>query len=818
MKEEIEKVAREYFDLGCRVVPFNVKEKRPLVEWQRWQNNDQTLKDFQTMPWIEADGFALICGTQLNNGAFLGVVDYDVKNLPPEIVEKGRKVVTQLPITRMEKTKSGGVHLVYYCKTKPNTVSAYHNSIALELIGEKKLCIMAPSMDYVALNDNTPTQINDLEQIFCSVLGNAEVKVREKKNVWFDQETYGEKQHFHGVDPPCIAKLLDGTEEGLRNEYGIRLAAYYRNFKGNQQKKVLATMDNWNKNNSPSLDKEEILELYRSAVRGGYIYGCNDPIFGKFCVREECKLRPPTRIEQLTEVDKQKAVEFTLSHCMTDYVLKYGKKRLIGEDDVLLTTFIEIVSGQTKYPISAIIEGYSGSGKNEAIRAIKQLIPSEWLFEFTTSTAEAVKYIPEEFAGTLIIYEAAGMESKTGTLGLRAIGEGESIETIYPMRDEETGKMTLGRAKTNAKNFITTESALDVHPDLYRRVLKTSMNHGLGLTKRVLAKKLREAQLPRSLENLLNKNGTSEEELKVFRNALELINWKAEVVLFSPFNLIDLLEVTVTTEQKVALRTHMEKILNFIKIVALLNQAKRPRFESLEEKYVVASPEDVWFSLELLQPTIMATITRLGGRQKEVLELFEATPKLDKHTVATELRVSEVSSAKALKSLYTLGYLQEDQKVKPYQYQMLNKPNLLVILEKTSEYVSFYLEKLEAILNCTSSLDPPLTQFIPPDFISHLKGEDKKIRLSEAEQEQKREKNQTALVKSEMTSGKGLDEIKSLYRVPTNALTQSFESVKCDFCGYQKTISWQAETFKNETLLICDGCVQEYEKKASLTG
>jgi len=136
-------------------------------------------------------------------------------------------------------------------------------------------------------------------------------------------------------------------------------------------------------------------------------------------------------------------------------------------------------------------------------------------------------------------------------------------------------------------------------------------------------------------------------------------------------------------------------------------RAKRPRLESPERKYVVASPEDVWFSLELLQPTIMSTITRMGGRQKEVLELFETTSKkLDKHTAATELRISEVSAAKSLKSLYTLGYLQEDQRVKPYQYQLLNKPNPLVVLEKTSEYLSFYLEKLETILNSTSSLVP----------------------------------------------------------------------------------------------------------------
>jgi hypothetical protein len=35
------------------------------------------------------------------------------------------------------------------------------------------------------------------------------------------------------------------------------------------------------------------------------------------------------------------------------------------------------------------------------------------------------------------------------------------------MRNELTGKMEMGKAKTNAKNFITS-SDIDINPDLYR--------------------------------------------------------------------------------------------------------------------------------------------------------------------------------------------------------------------------------------------------------------------------------------------------------------------------------------------------------------
>lgn len=66
-------------------------------------------------------------------------------------------------------------------------------------------------------------------------------------------------------------------------------------------------------------------------------------------------------------------------------------------------------------------------------------------------TPEAIKYLPEDFDGTLLIYEAVGVKGDSGSLSLRAIGEGESIETINPMRNELTGKIEMGRVKTNAR-------------------------------------------------------------------------------------------------------------------------------------------------------------------------------------------------------------------------------------------------------------------------------------------------------------------------------------------------------------------------------
>jgi len=700
--QELRETAYNYWLKGLNVVLL--KEKKPLHEWRRWQTERQSVGDFEALPWDEADGFALIGGSRLENGLYFSAIDFDVKNVSEEAKHKVKQALNYLPITQIEETSSGGQHWIYFSKTKPKSASAYHNISALELIGEGKLCIMAPSAGYRRLNDNSPTVVQNLEELFYQALNIAglNIKTTETPNIqfWFNREDLA-RQPYKGKNPPCINGLLKGTCEGQRNEYAIRIASFLVNFKGLSPNYALKRLKEWNRFNSPQLNEKELENVVKSAVKGCYFYGCDDEILKRNCKKEECPIAPKTK--PLTDEEKERAERLLKDPKFLEYIVKYGRRRLVGEDSAIILNFVTICSGQTRYPISTILSGFSGSGKNESLRAIKPLIPEDWIFEFTTSTPEAIKYIGEDFSGTLIIYEAQGVKGETGSLSLRAIGEGESIETIYPIRNELTGKMELGRAKTQARNFITTQSDIDIHPDLYRRVFKYEMNHGNMLTKRVLAKKLRDAALPQSLKEILygkeNPIPYSEED---FKNALTLNDWKAEVIIFPPSSLLRLLDLAVTKEQKVALRTHIEKILNFIRVLALINQKKRLTFEVGDKRFIVASYEDFYKALEVLQTTIQETITRLGKRQQEVLNLFEEDDTLDKHKVAEKLGVSTDTASKALKSLAKAGYLKENTATKPYTYQLLQKePNPLGILENPSQYCLFWKESLEKFLKTT---------------------------------------------------------------------------------------------------------------------
>jgi len=705
MVEALKSAAREYWLEGHNIILL--KGKEPLHKWSQWQTERQNEIDFEALPWSQADGFAIICGQQIHNGTYVAAIDFDVKNLPEKVVEKGRQALKFLPVTQMEQTPSGGLHYIYFSRVKPRSISAYHNECGLELLGEGKLCIMAPSQGYKRLNDNSPTEVENIEALFYEALEKAGVKIEKPSQAWFDQPELNGKP-YRGKDPPCIQALLKGAREGLRNEYGIRLASYFINFKGYQPKTVREILKSWNKLNIPELPWREVDNIIKSAVQGRYVYGCSDPILKSKCEREKCPLAPKQIAKLLTPEERERAERLIEDPKLLDYVVQFGRHRLIGEDNTLLINFVVLCSGQTKYPISCILSGFSGSGKNESIKAIKPLIPPEWLFEFTTSTPEAVKYIPEEFAGTLVIYEIAGMESKTGTLGLRSVGEGESIETIFPVRDEETGKMMLGRHKTNARNFITTESELDIHADLYRRVLKVSLNHSDVLTRRVLAKKLRDAMLPEGLRKKLGLDVGSKLPYseKDFQNALRLVDWNVEVVIFPPASLLKFEQLAVKKEQKVALRSQIERILNFIRVLAIIHQRQRTIIEGKEDgsKFVVAGVEDFERAMKILAPSIVETVSRLEKRQNEALELIEnstAEEFWDKNKLAQKLGVSTVTAAKILKTLANLGYLREIQATRPYSYELIQdreKPKQLVLLEEINEYKAFYEKELKTFL------------------------------------------------------------------------------------------------------------------------
>ena len=210
MNAELLAAAQAYHELGLSVVPFKIwkaengiYEKKNIGYWKKWETEPQTDEEFNVLNWTEANAIGVLLGTKAKNGLFLSVVDHDIKGdtLKPGAVEKGKETLKDFPITRMVKTANNGLHYEYWSRTKPKIEGTFHDDSALELLGESKLCVMA-GLGYQALNDSTPTEIENLEETFYLVLKKHGFSLCEETEIQNQQDNYS----FN------ITKLLDLTK------------------------------------------------------------------------------------------------------------------------------------------------------------------------------------------------------------------------------------------------------------------------------------------------------------------------------------------------------------------------------------------------------------------------------------------------------------------------------------------------------------------------------------------------------------------------------------------------------------------------------
>lgn len=200
-KENLLAAAQAYHEQAIPVVPFKVtpnketglydKEVR-VTTWKQWETQPQTDEEFNALDWTDANGFCVLLGKQAKNGLFLTVIDYDVKGkeTPEEAKKLGAELLKEFRITQTDRSVNKGVHLVYWSKTKPKTDGTFKDSAALELLGENKLCMMAPSMGYTSVNDNSPSEVDSIDEVFYGVLRQHGLKLSEETEIQHQIDSY----------------------------------------------------------------------------------------------------------------------------------------------------------------------------------------------------------------------------------------------------------------------------------------------------------------------------------------------------------------------------------------------------------------------------------------------------------------------------------------------------------------------------------------------------------------------------------------------------------------------------------------------------
>jgi hypothetical protein len=281
LKELIE-AAKRWAERGFQVVPLKLALKedgdKRLEPFYKWKS--EPYQGFERLKWEGANAYGIVLGpTQKGWLAYVDVdLDAPVKSDPFTTL---MRAFPELQDTYIEKTPHGFHVFLYLDKPSEAKNINFKPQWGLEL-HVSELAIMAPSKyeggSYTVYHDAEPVKISDFYEKF---------NEKFSKPQWFNLPEKP-KGGYKGRNPPCIEALLEGVEEGIRNETGIRLAAYFLNFRGLARTKALAYLQEWNNKNRPPMPQNELNNILKSVETHGYIYGCQDELLSRFCNVEAC--------------------------------------------------------------------------------------------------------------------------------------------------------------------------------------------------------------------------------------------------------------------------------------------------------------------------------------------------------------------------------------------------------------------------------------------------------------------------------------------------------------------------------------------------
>jgi hypothetical protein len=662
--------AKEYFIQGLNVIP--VSGKQPIIQWIKWQNQKQTETDFETLPWEQADGYALIGGSQLKNGFFIGAIDFDVKNTSLEAQQKAKEIVKCLPITQIEETPSAGQHWIYLSHKKPKTISIYHKNSALELLGENKLIIMAPSKGYKRLNDNKPIEIDDLESIFHDALCKAEKKHSKEIDVWFDREDLA-RTPYSGPIPRCIERLLQGVEEGERNETAIRLASYFMNFRKLPKNKSWEKLKEWNSRNNTPLDTNELRIVFDSAIKGKYNYGCRDFLLNKYCTGKDCPLAK--EVVQIPREVLEKEVEKILAS--EKPVLEIGKHLdniIAGEKENKLTIFILLLSGKFREPSMKqmiLLKGSEGSGKS-TLMGIADFFDTKDVGRFSEHALDYTNLTGYEI---LRLKELGCMdEEKQGISTVKFLSnDDKGYKVEVTVKDKETGHFTTEEHVIPPITIISSTVRVLLDPQYIRRNWIINPDESPEQTEKVMEWKANHEKELTEVALGIKQYTTLDYSKQVLNYLVKKLDPCTVIVPF-PKTLIQLLNLKVLRA-----RGDYDKIVAFVKLYGFLNQNRLPKKEINGKRIRFATPEICIEALKIVEQPLISMTLNLERRTQKLVEILEkegiteTADEIDKtkrDKIAICMGKSERTVRAYLSEWEAIGYLSSDDK-KPKTFKML---------------------------------------------------------------------------------------------------------------------------------------------------
>jgi len=829
----VSEAADFYLNLHLAVIPAIYGEKRPCVEWKKYQEKGPSNKEVKEWFKDKEQNIAVLCGVPSAN---LVVLDFDNISIYPKFFDTQALERETLVV----KTGSGKLHV--YLRSDKSVASFRIPQLKLEVRSDGNVVIAPPSKhpsggfyEFVNKDVNKVMVVTDLVG---AIWNKAEkLGIKAPTDLFIEDLHERGEQPYEGPDPPCIVALSKGVEEGMRNEAGMRLLSYWLKFKRDVDSEALKALKHWNRLNRPTLPETELKALAESVGKLDRSYGCR--VNQAWCDLDRCVL---LRNKLLRKEAEEEAEKILSAPKVLEALKPHLDNILAGEDDNKFLEFILLNSGRVSDPAikqMLLLKSEPGAGKTHLMR-IADAFRTKSVGRFS---AHALDYSDLQSYEVLRLKELGSMDQEfQGVSTIKFLSADDKGYTVEVTERDERGRFTTKQYRVPPITIVTSTTRVDLDPQFVRRAWILNPDESQEQTDRIRKWKAKLEQEKNLVSLGLMKETSYDHSLRVLKAVVKNLE-PCNVIMPFPESLTEILGFG-----KLRLRGDYDKFFGLVKLYGFLHQKTLPQIEGTNgHKAVLVLPQHAFEALKIAEKPYITMTTELEERTRKLVEKLEElnikekgdTVGIDERAkIAVELGLSEKTVKRYLKEWVTAGYLVEKQtggRGSPLSFELIH--DLATIKQKTSASLDITKITEEKRLKFQKEAESFLDAFRTK--ISYGRDwTEQKVREALAFVEDTHpwekfvrkgvdedlnvfsEKQPISLNNSAMSKVEGLDSEKkpesakeplsfddlNLRDGPHQMVAEMYHEGVCYMCKQNRQISWYYSDFKGEKHELCTEC------------
>jgi len=648
----LEDIIKYYLRQDLCLIPCKYKSKEPTVSWKEYQQRKPSEAEINEWFYSGANyNVGIVCGKVSNNLVVVDI-DNDKKGKIMKIIF-GANIEDETLVVRT----SRGYHIYFFTEFPIQTFRLSTEELAIDVKGEGSYVLAPPSVhpsgqSYSFLSPEPLPNIKlwkgDLKQDLIE-------KIKEKWDVDLGEEIN-------------INELLDGVEEGRRNNSAIIIASYYR-IKGFTKEQAWEQLKLWNEKNKPPLPEKELQTVLDSA------YDRAEPYHYRFKAGTIEK-------EFFTASDVEEAEKLLQQENILEWIEKVALSDIVGHVKQKVTLFLLNLVDESVH-----VHGESSTGKSYMTDRVFDCFPKHTWFKITGVTDKAIRYLDENIKHLYLAeWRAVGESDKESTAQYDiklSISEGK-LEILVVEKVE--GRLKTRKITTSIANVISTTTDTQIPPELLNRVWEITTDK--SLIPQVVTVKAKEAmKLPSS-----RSSKPAEKARRILRCAIELLSKAPKDYVIPYFDELLVLFAKLWNQPRAA--RDIEKLERLIYASALLHSRNRPIIDDNGTSVLVCLPIDFLYAWKYGDEAVIGTFTGETQRYREIKEkvlfLAKNRKKITAANLAEVAGINKDTAYKWLKKMENEKFIELKSKEEGKRVYMLTRGEV----EKT-EQIQLSLKRMQ---------------------------------------------------------------------------------------------------------------------------